>query len=435
MVNRCKYVLKRGLNKGTPCNRKCKTNLMFCPRHDAEEACSESSSLSERKPIYRINSNSTDLRAQSEELLRNQITNLRTDSDNIDVVLKHFYNMQRVETNTSEYYKNQKFVDLCLRYPWNNLYDIQSLLTFYNAKTVINNIKRNFDKHIYGMENVKNELINIVCKLISNPFSTRNNIALYGPAGVGKTRFIKALGEILGIPVRVISLGGVKDSSFFLGHGYVYVESGPGKILQNVIDSKVSNPIIYFDELDKVSETESGKDVFSFLSFLTDPTQNNNFTDHYFYGMKFDLSKVIYVFSFNDIDKIDKILLDRLNIVYVKAPSKNDTFHILKSYCIPEIFENIGIKNDINIHDECIWKIINEFDQNFDKSVSSGIRYFFRIFEKILLEVNKDILCEELSKDISVLDIQIFDKYLQKIKPQLHISDSFNNTTHLHLYT
>jgi len=293
------------------------------------------------------------------------------------------------------------------------------------------------------MESVKNEIINVVCKFITNPHSNRNNIALYGPAGVGKSKFIKILSDILQLPMKTISLGGIKDSSFFLGHGYVYVESGPGKILQNVIDSKISNPILYFDELDKVSETDNGKDIFSFLCYLTDPTQNTTFTDHYFYGMHFDLSKIFYVFTFNDINKIDKILLDRLNIIKIDCPSDNDIIDIIEKHCIPEIVTNIGINYKISFRKDNIQNIINYCKESFDKSITSGIREYYRIIEKIILELNKTILLypesilhtdqnkskkEKLKKEKDLIITEtLFKTLFNKIENQINISKTNHN--------
>jgi ATP-dependent Lon protease len=231
--------------------------------------------------------------------------------------------------------------------------------------------------------------------------------------------------------MKSISLGGIKDSSFFLGHGYVYVESGPGKILQNIIDSKIINPIIYFDELDKVSDTSNGKDIYSVLSNLTDPTQNSEFTDHYFYGMKFDLSKVLYIFTFNDITRIDKILADRLNIIQITPPSINETCTILMDYCIPEIIKNIGIRHNIKISKQQVLSLINTFCANIDKNVSSGIREYYRIVEKIFLEVNKDLLLQTftIDKEPFYIPQNVFENYIKIIKNNYIIqSQSINHS-------
>ena len=482
----CLYVYKKGSNKGARCNEFALLNCNFCKKHknsgatDANNNTSNniitkihipnsviisksSKSSSYIKPIVHVaktnikffdeksteqnntntntnttNTNTTNTNTNTisslseisnivnkkiqEETLRQRIIELDTSLSNKLVIMKHFHNMKRSDSNSSEYYKNQIFVDLAISYPWNTYFNISDNISkFKDIPTFIEKVKELLDQDIYGMENVKNEILNVICKFITNPNGTRNNIALYGKAGIAKSKIVKVLSKILDIPLKTISLGGIKDSSFFLGHGYVYVESGPGKIIQNVIDSKISNPILYFDELDKVSETDNGKDIHSFLCYLTDTTQNNEFSDHYFYGIKFDLSKIFYIFTFNDITKIDKILLDRLNIIYVDAPNDKDVIYILKNHNIPEIIQNIGIKYNINLNDSDVGKIIKYCDQYIDKNVSSGIREYYRIIEKIFLEINKNILLGKISfntKDV-ILEKSIFENCFDIIKNQI----------------
>lgn len=421
MKKLCTYVFKKGNRKGEICNEICNNESSFCSKHERQEM--------QTTEIVRVNNE----RSSLEENLKQKILSLETSAENKTVIMKHYYNMKRLDPHSTEHYKNQIFVDLALSYPWSKTFDLNTFVKETNVKTFVYYLKTMFDQHIYGMEHVKNEIINIVCKLISNPNSKRNNLALCGNAGIGKSKFIKVLAEVLGIPLKIISLGGIKDCSFFLGHGYVYVESGPGKILQNIIDAKISNPIVYFDELDKVSETEHGKDIYSFMSYLTDPTQNTEFTDHYFYGMKFDLSKIFYVFTFNDISKIDKVLLDRLNVIYVNTPSTKDINVILQRYCIPDILNNIGMCKRIEFSNEQIDCIIKTFENNFDKTISSGIREYYRILEKILLEINKDILLDEFTKN-PCLDNETFHYYLNVIKNQT-ISQQNTDLSHIqHMY-
>jgi ATP-dependent Lon protease len=368
-----------------------------------------------------------------DDSIKNKIFTLQTSDQNKSVIYKHYTNMKRSDPNSTEYYKNQIFVDLALNYPWDRKYNINNIIKNKDISEFLNLLKSRLDNEIYGMESVKNEIMNVVCKFITNPDSNRNNIALHGPAGVGKSKFIKILSEILHIPLKTISLGGVKDPSFFLGHGYVYVESGPGKILQNVSDSNIQNPIMYFDELDKVSETDNGKDIFSFLCYLTDPTENDHFSDHYFYGMHFDLSKVFYVFTFNDINKIDKILLDRLNIIKVDCPTEDEIMTIVENHCIPEIIKNIGIKKNITFERANLKYIFNYCKSSIDKIVTSGIREYYRIIEKILLELNKDILINinKYADDI-IINNSLFSNLFEKIKHQINCY--IPNTFISHMY-
>lgn len=439
MSSLCKYVFKRGKKKGNLCNQVPVSKSTFCIKHQTQTTTSQ-------RHIVVVNE-----RLVNEETTKQRILSLDTINENKGVILKHYYNMQKLDSNSTEYYKNQMFVDQSLAYPWNKMFNINDILSnmeqffpnteqFPNRENVnretsfINHLKICFDEHIYGMNHVKNEIINLVCKLITNPNSNRNNIALHGAAGVGKSKFIKVLSQVLGLPMKVISLGGIKDSSFFLGHGYVYVESGPGKIIQNIIDSKIANPIMYFDELDKVSETDNGKDIYSFLSYLTDNTQNNEFTDHYFYGMKFDLSRVFFVFTFNDITKVDKILLDRLNVVHVSTPTNEEIVTILEKHCLPEIITNIGLRKPLVFDNSQLKLIHSKFNHTINLSVSSGIREYYRILEKVILEINKDILLGHFhefhdNKPIR-LESKLFDYYLDQIKSQYVQED----TSYLRMY-
>lgn len=447
--NNCIYIFKKGKRKGEKCNLKTHLNHQYCINHlskiNNSETISEPVTKKEIKTLIDFQNETKNVSINLlkpiikiptlEDTLKNKILSLPTTTQNKEIIMKHYHNMKRLDQNSTEYYKNQIYVDLSLNYPWDKSFNIKELYEETSIKNFLIYIKNRLDSQIYGMANVKKEILNFVCKLISNPNSKRNNLALHGVAGVGKSKFIKILSETLGLPMRTISLGGVKDSSFFLGHSYVYVESGPGKILQNVIDSKISNPLIYFDELDKVSETDSGADIYSFLTYLTDPTLNHDFTDHYFYGMKFDLSKVFYVFTFNDITKINSILLDRLNIIKIDTPSNHEILEILKNYCLPEILENIGIKYKLEFKKSHYDYIISFFSKTIDKNVSSGVREYYRILEKLVLEMNKDILLEEFDlKEIYFTDnysFELTDKlffyYIDQIKHRLNETDSFTD--------
>lgn len=423
MSKKCEYMFKRGFRKGDKCDKQAETNSLYCGVH-----ANQMNNLQIETLIRQKN--------KEEDDIKNKILELPTIFENKLVIYKHYENIKRLESGSTEYYKNMMFINSALNIPWNKYYDINSMIDGVDISYFLTSIQEEFDKQIYGMSSVKSEIINYICKFITNPQSTRNNIALYGPAGVAKSKFIHVLGSVLGIPVKTIALGGVKDSAFFLGHGYVYVESGPGKIIQNIIDSKIMNPILYFDELDKVSEAETGKDIYSFLTYLTDPTQNTHFSEHYFYGMSFDLSKTFYVFTFNDITKIDRVLLDRLNVIYVPSPSKAEKRHILENYCLQEITKNIGVTKIIKFENECFHKIIDFTDNAIDTNISSGIRESYRILEKIILQINKDILLKKFrEKDKKIIiDLKQFNEYFKLVELQTKQNET-DNISHLFMYT
>lgn len=416
MSKKCLYIYKKGKKKDTRCpNEIYNDNLTYCKLHSNKV-------------------NTIQLFQKEEDSIKQKILDLPTNFQNKTVILKHYNNMKRTDSNSTEYYKNLTFVNNSVAIPWNKYYNISEAINGICIPEFLKYIQEELDKQIYGMQHVKNEIINYICKMITNPKGTKNNIALYGPAGVAKSKFVDVISNVLGIPVKTISLGGVKDSSFFLGHGYVYVESGPGKILQNVIDSKVMNPILYFDELDKVSALDGGKDISSFLTYLTDYTQNYKFSDHYFYGMSFDLSKVFYIFTFNDIEKIDKVLLDRLNIIYVESPTIEEKIYILENYCLKEIIENIGVTKTIKFTNECYKYIVDTATASIDLNLSSGIRESYRILEKIILQINKDILLEKWNSKEKVIwvDFDIFNSYFLNLR--YFNSRQTENLSHLHMY-
>lgn len=426
----CKYIFKKGDKKGINCG------IINCCKHQLKL---KKPHKTIKKLIQPVNNQIVDNLEQiikkqilTNDNIKHKILNLDTNIENKTVIMKHYNSLCKLDTNTTEYYKHRSYVDYSLNVPWNKYYNINDQINkqdtqSHQVKDFVESIKKEFDKYIYGMDNVKNEIINYICKFISNPNSQKNNLALYGSAGVCKTKFVKILSQILNLPVRIIPLGGVKDSSFFMGHNFTYVESNYGIIMQSIIDSKIMNPILYFDELDKVSQADTGKDIYAVLSNLTDNTVNTTFTDHYFRGMKFDLSKVFYIFTFNDISKIDKVLLDRLNVIYVETPSKKDRAKILSDYCLNELIKNIGMKS-IKFEYECYIHLVNYVDSVIDLKISSGVRESIRILEKILLEINKEILCEINTQ----VDLINFDKYLiyfNKLKSQFLLEPNDNQNS------
>jgi ATP-dependent Lon protease len=249
---------------------------------------------------------------------------------------------------------------------------------------------------IYGNDKVKEEIINYVAQFIStNNSCAPRIIGLSGSAGVGKTAIIKrGLSEVLKRPMKFISMGGIRDSSHFLGFEYTYSGSRYGAIVQSLIECGVMNPIIFMDELDKISNTTDGIDIQNLLIHLTDPVQNMKFQDKYFSGIDIDLSKVVFVFSFNDVNLISPILKDRIHIIKVPDPDDKSKVIIGQKYLIKEISPNIGIKEgDIEFSDEVMRFIIQDYCSN-DK----GVRGLKRCIETIMLKINTARFLGKLQK-------------------------------------
>jgi ATP-dependent Lon protease len=253
-----------------------------------------------------------------------------------------------------------------------------------------NHVKHVLDKSICGLEDVKQEILEFVARKISNPEGKGEVLALCGSAGCGKTRLLKSLAEALDLPFFQINCGGLNDVAVIKGHSETYTGSKPGKIVEFLQSSQYMNPIIYLDEIDKISERKSDE-INGILTHLLDEEQNNNFQDVYLSNIPIDLSKVLFVIAFNDISKIDSIVSDRMKIIYVDKPSLKDKVTICTEKLIPEIISNINKDITININKEIVEYIVLH---KCDKEV--GVRQLRKTLEKVINRMNFDILTRKV---------------------------------------
>jgi ATP-dependent Lon protease len=203
--------------------------------------------------------------------------------------------------------------------------------------------------------------------------------------GTGKTTLVKeGISKILGRDFAFIALGGATDSSFLEGHSYTYEGSSWGKTVDILISSKSMNPVIYFDELDKVSTTSRGQEIINLLIHLTDTSQNSNFQDKYYSGIQFDLSKAIYVFSFNTLENVNPILRDRMNLIKVNGFDAKEKLEIARQFLIPNIMTEYHMNlHDVVFNDEVINYIISK-----NQDDEHGVRNIRRRFEQIISKLN-----------------------------------------------
>lgn len=241
------------------------------------------------------------------------------------------------------------------------------------------------DKAVYGHEEAKTQIIQLMAQQISNPGSIGNCMAIQGPMGNGKTTLVKeGICKALGRPFVFIPLGGLTSAEFLIGHDYTFEGSRPGRIVEMLTECGCMNPVVYFDELDKVSETSKGEEIHNLLIHLTDISQNREFHDKYFSGIDFDLSKVIFIFSYNDASRINPILLDRMIKIKTEGFKPKDKIRIAKDYLLPCLLETYGFQSgDITISDETMMEILNKYE---DKE--EGVRNLRRCLENIVAKVN-----------------------------------------------
>lgn len=296
--------------------------------------------------------------------------------------LSQFDNLQ----GQSEYFKLKTWINKLMSVPFGKTISppVTKNSSNNDIKNFLNGVKNSFDKNIYGHNETKDQIVKILAQSITNPVEGGNIFALEGPPGVGKTAFIHdGISKVLNRPFAFISLGGATDSAYLEGFDYTYEGSNYGKIADVLITTKCMNPIIYFDELDKVSETPKGEEIINVLMHLTDTTQNFCFTDKFFGSIQFDLSKVLFIFSFNDRNRISRILRDRMKIIKVSSYKLQDKLVITSDFILPKLIESIGL-TDCNI---TIPKKVLEFIiKNY--TCEGGVRKLKELLNDILLELN-----------------------------------------------
>ena len=297
--------------------------------------------------------------------------------------------LRNMEPGDSEYHKIKNWVDTFMKIPFNvnkNLsVNIKDGLDVCN--TFLKNAKKTLDECVYGLDDAKMQIMQMVGQWISNPMALGTAIAIKGAMGTGKTTLVKeGISKILGREFAFIALGGATDSSFLEGHSYTYEGSTWGKIVQILIDSKCMNPVIYFDELDKVSDTPRGQEIIGILTHLTDTSQNSQFHDKYFSEIDFDLSKCLFIFSYNDESMVNPILRDRMYRIQTKGYDAKDKNIIAKQYLLPKIEEQINFNpGDIIIPDDTVQYIIS--NQGLTKN-EEGVRNLKRCLEIIYTKLN-----------------------------------------------
>ena len=303
------------------------------------------------------------------------------------IALKRIQNLRYMDPGAGEYYKVKNWVDTFMTIPFgvNKTLPITMEVGVERCHDFMESAKDLLDSAVYGLNDAKMQIMQMVGQWISNPQAMGSAIAIKGPPGTGKTTLVKdGISQILGRDFAFIALGGATDSSFLEGHSYTYEGSTWGKIVDILIRCKSMNPVIFFDELDKLSDTPKGEEIAGILTHLTDTSQNSQFHDKYFSEIHFDLSKCLFIFSYNDETKVNPILLDRMYRIHTNGYTKKDKTQIAQKYLIPKIQTEVAFKPDqIIIPDETIEYIVEHHTHKED-----GVRNLKRCLEIIYTKLN-----------------------------------------------
>jgi len=334
--------------------------------------------------------------------------------DNIDnvLVIHNLYNLML----TGSSFCNSKY-DMLIK----DLNKIKN--NFEDIKKYFVDVKKSLDNSVYGHENAKREIEKIIGQWI-NGENTGYCFGFEGCPGVGKTSLAKkGISHCLkdengeSRPFAFIKMGGDSNGSTLHGHNYTYVGSTWGSIVQILMDTQVMNPIIYIDEVDKISKTENGKELIGILTHLLDFTQNDSFQDKYFNGININLSKVLFILSYNDPNSIDRVLLDRIHRIKFNHLSLNDKLTIVKKHLLPEILINMGLDGMIHLDEDVIIYLIETY------TIEPGVRKLKEILFDIVGEINLHIfkdtfLVESFPIHLGINDIKKYMKDKFEMVPQ-----------------
>ena len=292
----------------------------------------------------------------------------------------------------------RNYIEAVLDLPWNK--ETKDVLDLKKASEIL-------ERDHYGLKDAKEKVLDYLAVKTLNPSMNGAILCLSGPPGIGKTSLVKSIAESMGRKFVRVSLGGVRDEAEIRGHRRTYVGSMPGKIMKAMKEAGTKNPVILLDEIDKMSNDYKGDPASAMLEVL-DPEQNKSFEDHYI-DMPFDLSKVFFVATANDLRTVSAPLRDRMDILQLSSYTEFEKLHIAQNFLLKQAQKENGLANiDIKIPDKVMFKLIDEYTRE------AGVRNL----KREIINICRKLAREVVEKDVKKFNLKPTDleKYLGKAK-------------------
>jgi ATP-dependent Lon protease len=349
-----------------------------------EKAHFEDMSEHEKDELVSLEQKLEESALDSPEPLRFKFLKLNICNTVKNIIISKLEQLNRMTPCSGEYFKLSNWINTLAKIPIGKYHTLPITNLDADIATYLQGVKQTIDSNIFGHEETKDQIVRILAQWISNPNSNGYVIGIQGSPGVGKTKLIKeGICKAMNYPYAFISLGGISDASYLTGHHYTYEGATYGKIIECLIKSRVMNPVFLFDELDKVSNTSRGDEIINTLIHITDPVQNDRYSDKYFEEIDLDLSKALIIFTYNDENMINPILKDRMITIKVSGYNAKQKLTICKSYILPELVPQYNMKKEDIVIDEALLKNIIDTYGN-----EEGVRNLKRILNDILSCVN-----------------------------------------------